>query len=152
MAVEVTPKGTTGGSFPGGPVLRFFLKMNVGLYRLMHGGGFLKGTLLLTTTGARSGKQHTTPVAWFPDGQGNWLVIGSAGGAAKHPSWIFNLARNPDKVWIEVGDRKLKVTPQSLNGAERDAAYQRVVAKAANFGAYERKTDRVIPVVRLTPA
>ena len=152
MAVVVTPKGTHGASFPAGPVLRFFLKANVGLVRLLRGGGPFKGMLLLTTTGARSGKQLTLPLAWFPDGQGNWLVIGSAGGAAKHPSWIFNLARNPDKVWIEIGGRKLKVTPRTLNGAERDAAYQRIVAKAANFGEYERKTDRVIPVVRLTPA
>ena len=107
--------------------------------------------LLLTTVGARSGQRRTAALARFPDGDGRWLIVGSAGGAARHPGWFINLARNPDQVWAEVGRLRLKVTPDLLRGDDRTAAWQRIIARSPNFAAYERKTDREIPVVRLTP-
>lgn len=91
-------------------------------------------------------------MAWFPDGEDAWLVVASFGGSAHHPAWFHNLARHPDDVWIEVDDRRVKVRPESLHGAEREERWQRITAVAENFAGYERKTDREIPVVRLTPA
>jgi deazaflavin-dependent oxidoreductase (nitroreductase family) len=61
------------------------------------------------------------------------------------------LAKHPDNVWIEVGDHKLRVTPELLEGEQRAAAWQRVVAEAPNYAAYPTKTDRQIPLVRLSP-
>jgi deazaflavin-dependent oxidoreductase (nitroreductase family) len=106
--------------------------------------------LLLTTCGARTGARRRTLLGWLPDGQDAWLVYATAGGVARHPGWYFNLARNPDRVWIDVGKRHVQVRPESLKGAERDAAYRRVVEISPRYGTYEQKTDRQIPVVRLT--
>ncbi|MBI3971316.1 MAG: nitroreductase family deazaflavin-dependent oxidoreductase [Chloroflexi bacterium] len=63
--------------------------------------------LLLTTVGAKTGKTRRTVLGWFPDGDKSWLVVASYAGAARHPAWYFNLAKNPDKVWIEVGKREV---------------------------------------------
>jgi deazaflavin-dependent oxidoreductase (nitroreductase family) len=133
-------------------VYRSISKLYVGLFRLLRGGGPLKGQLLLTTVGARSGQERTAPVMSFPQNDGTWLVVASAGGAAKHPAWYVNMARNPDKVWIEIDGRKLRVTPESLHGDERQDSWRHIVGTRSNFGAYERKTDREIPVIRLTRA
>ena len=59
--------------------------------------------------------------------------------------------RQPDQVWAEVGRRKYKVRPQLLKGAERQAAWQRVITASPSYAAYEKKTDREIPIVRLVP-
>ena len=107
-------------------------------------------TVLLTTVGARSGKERTHILGGFADGDG-WLVVGSKAGAATHPAWFINLAKHPDKVWLEVGKRKFKVRPELLKGAEREAAMSKVVDLAPRYGQYQHKTDREIPVVRLTP-
>jgi deazaflavin-dependent oxidoreductase (nitroreductase family) len=108
--------------------------------------------LNLTTIGAKTGNRHTVPLSWYPDGENAWLVVASFGGAARHPAWYINMARHPDQVWIELGGRKIKVSPESLRGSEREQAWQRIVAVAPNYGEYQQHTDREIPVVRLTPA
>ena len=108
--------------------------------------------LLLTTVGAKTGAEHTHVLGGFPDGDDTWLVIASKGGAATHPHWFHNIAKNPDKVWIQVGNRKMHASVESLQGTEREAAYGRVVAVAKNYGSYLTKTDREIPVLRVTPA
>ena len=128
--------------------------MFVGAFRLSGGRMKMGGVplLVLTTVGARSGHTRKVPLTWFPDNPAaadRRLVVASLGGAANHPNWFYNLARNPDKVWIEVGKQKLKVRPETLTGAERDEAYRRVVAVYPGYGAYEKKTDRLIPVIRL---
>jgi deazaflavin-dependent oxidoreductase (nitroreductase family) len=125
------------------------MRLVAGLYRAT-GGRSSGSALLLTTVGARSGEQRVASVRRFDDGDGRWLVVGSAGGAAKHPAWVYNLARNPDKVWVEIGRDRYKVTPELLSGDERATAWQRVVAEAPQFAGYLDQTDREIPVVRLT--
>jgi hypothetical protein len=62
------------------------------------------------------------------------------------------MAKNPDKIWIEVGNRQLQVTAESLRGQGRLDALARVPAVAPRYGEYQRKTDRKIPLIRLTPA
>jgi deazaflavin-dependent oxidoreductase (nitroreductase family) len=110
--------------------------------------------LLLSTVGAKTGKLWQTVLCWFPDsdvsdGDQSWLVVASGAGSAKHPAWFVNLARNPDRVSIEIGGRYVKVEPQSLQGAERAAAWRQVVALAPGYAAYETRTDREIPIIRL---
>jgi deazaflavin-dependent oxidoreductase (nitroreductase family) len=109
-------------------------------------------TVLLTTIGAKTGHERTHVLGGFADGDDAWLIIASKGGAATHPDWFINLAKQPDKVWLEVGNRKLRVRPQELEGAEREAAYAKVAAIAPQYGKYPKSTDREIPVIRLTPA
>jgi deazaflavin-dependent oxidoreductase (nitroreductase family) len=158
--IRVPPSGTKGSSMPGGRLLtklaKPFLNMQVARYRKVEGAEPAKfmgfPILLLTTVGAKTGAEHTHVLGGFPDGEDAWLVIASKGGAPTHPHWFHNLAKSPDKVWIQVGNRKMRVNVESLQGAEREAAYGRVVAVAKNYGDYLKKTDREIPVLRLTPA
>jgi len=135
---------------------RPFLNRQIARYRKVEGREPAKfmgfPILLLTTVGAKTGAEHTHVLGGFPDGEDAWLVIASKGGSATHPHWFHNLAKNPDKVWIQVGNRKLRASVESLQGADREAAYARVVAVAKNYGDYLKKTDREIPVLRLTPA
>jgi hypothetical protein len=73
-------------------------------------------------------------------------------GSSQAPGVLGNMARKPDQVWIEVGRRRLKVQPTSLSGARRDEAWRRIVSQSPGYQAYQDKTDRQIPVIRLTPA
>lgn len=150
MAVELPPRGTRGGSMPRlpGPLMR---GMNALVFRLYRRRRFLGVRLLrLTTMGARSGQERVTTLGYLPDGDDAWLITATAGGAADHPAWYYNLAKHPDEVWVEVGDRKIRVRPVSLQGAEREAAYRRFAAAGPTYADYPGKTDRAIPVVRLT--
>ncbi|MEO3888089.1 nitroreductase family deazaflavin-dependent oxidoreductase [Nonomuraea sp. B5E05] len=115
-------------------------------------GGMFEGAplLLLTTTGARSGKQSTTPLMYLPDGDRH-VVIASAGGADKHPAWYHNLRATP-KATIEVGVDTFEARAVAVEGEERDRLYARMVAQAPQFAEYEAKTTRRIPVVVLETA
>ncbi|MEO3805857.1 nitroreductase family deazaflavin-dependent oxidoreductase [Nonomuraea sp. B1E8] len=115
-------------------------------------GGMFEGAplLLLTTTGAKSGKQSTTPLMYLPDGDRH-VVIASAGGADKHPAWYHNLRATP-KATIEVGVDTFEARAVAVEGEERDRLYARMVAQAPQFAEYEAKTTRRIPVVVLEPA
>ena len=68
----------------------------------------------------------------------------------KNPAWYHNLAAHPDQAQIEVGGKTLSVTATQLAGQERDAAWQRITAAQPRYAGYEKKTDRVLPVIRLT--
>ncbi|HEY8811753.1 MAG TPA: nitroreductase/quinone reductase family protein [Candidatus Dormibacteraeota bacterium] len=152
MSVKVTPNGTTGKKFPSvNAFFRTVLALNTGIYRLLGGRGMGK-VGILTTVGAKTGQKRSLPLAVFGAGEDTWWVVGSKGGAPEHPSWVRNLAKNPDQVELEVGGRRLQVTPESLHGSERDAAWKTIVERSPNFGDYEKGTDREIPVIRLTPA
>ncbi|TQL70708.1 deazaflavin-dependent oxidoreductase (nitroreductase family) [Nocardioides albertanoniae] len=108
--------------------------------------------LVLTTIGKKSGEPRSTPLAWFPGDDGTWLIAASAGGGAKNPAWYYNLAANPDRVTIELGGETIAVTAEQLHGEQRSRAWAAIVDSAANFGGYEEKTDREIPVIRLARA
>ena len=107
--------------------------------------------VMLTTVGAKSGVDRQTVVVYFPEPDGSMLVVASAGGSVIHPAWFFNIAKNPDKVWARIGDRTFKVTPETLSGEARAVAWRRITTQSPVFAGYETKTDREIPVVRLTP-
>ncbi|MEV6481584.1 nitroreductase/quinone reductase family protein [Streptomyces sp. NPDC051576] len=113
-------------------------------------GGYFEGArlLLLTTTGARTGTPHTTPVGYLPDGGDRVLVIASAGGSPRHPDWYRNLLAHP-QVTVETGTFTYEARAVALTGAERDEVFARAVEADAGWAAYQEKTDRVIPVIAL---
>jgi deazaflavin-dependent oxidoreductase (nitroreductase family) len=155
MAFEKTPRGTYGTSMPSftAPVMKFMNNQMIKRSRRSGASGrkmMGMDTLVLTTVGAKTGQKRQTLLGWFPDGDGAWLIVASAGGAAANPAWYHNLAAHPDQVQIEVGGKTVNVTPAQLAGPERDAAWQRITAAQPRYAGYEKKTDRVIPVIRLT--
>jgi len=101
--------------------------------------------------GAKSGQQRTVPLGGFPDGPDAWLVVASAGGAARHPAWFINMARHPEQIWVEVGKRKFRAHGESLQGERREEALGKIAAISPRYSSYQKKTDREIPIVRLTP-
>jgi deazaflavin-dependent oxidoreductase (nitroreductase family) len=107
--------------------------------------------LFLTTLGRRSGERRETPVAWFPDGPDAWLIVASAAGTADQPGWYRNLAAHPDELSVELRDRRLPVVAEQLHGAERQERWQRIIAAQPRYRKYQAKTDRQLPVIRLTP-
>ena len=122
-------------------------------FRTNHGqvGGDFAGAplLLLHTIGARSGAPRINPVMYLPD-KGRYLVFASKAGSDRNPDWYHNLLAHPE-VQIEVGDEILTVRAEELRGAERDAHFAEQADRYPGFAAYQRKTDRVIPVIALTP-
>ncbi len=105
--------------------------------------------LFVTTVGRVSGQERTTPVAWFPGGDGTWLIVASAAGTARNPAWYRNIAANPDRVQIELPDGKFAVTAEQLTGAAREQAWAQITAAQPRYAKYQEKTDREIPVLRL---
>ncbi len=97
--------------------------------------------VVLTTRGSKSGQLRTSMVGGFPDGQDEWLVVGSKNGARTHPAWFHNMTKIPDDIWLEVGSRKLKVEGQSLTGQARIDALNRIAAIAPRYRKYQKKTD-----------
>ncbi|MFJ9890264.1 nitroreductase/quinone reductase family protein [Streptomyces sp. NPDC091287] len=112
-------------------------------------GGPFEGSdlLLLTTTGARSGTQHTTPLGYVRDGR-RLLVVASNLGAPLHPDWYRNLLARPT-VQVELGDAEFESLAVPAEGARRDELFARVVAEAPGYAEYQAATDRVLPVVVL---
>jgi len=113
------------------------------------GGPFEGGTLLLLTTkGAKSGKERISPLAYTPDGD-RFIIIASKAGAPTNPDWYHNLLAHPTAT-IEVGTEKFEVKPTVvLEEPERSQLYAKMVEKMPGFADYERKTTRKIPVVLL---
>lgn len=116
-------------------------------------GGMFAGApmIILHTVGARSGRIHETPLVYFPEGEGDLIVIASAGGAPRHPAWYHNLLANP-QFDVEVGTATFPVKATVLEGEERATVWDTIVAERPGFGEYQQKTTRVIPVVRLSRA
>ena len=108
-------------------------------------------TVVLTTVGAKTGAERSSVLGGFKQGDGTWLIVASMGGAPTHPQWFINMCKQPAKVWLEIGNRKLQVRPELLKGAEYEAAYARIAAESPGYGKYRLQTDREIPVIRLTP-
>jgi deazaflavin-dependent oxidoreductase (nitroreductase family) len=107
--------------------------------------------LLLTTKGAKSGEERTTPLVYSRDGE-RVVVIASMGGAPKHPAWFHNIQANP-RVTVEVGDDTYVADATILTeGPERQRLYDQQAALMPNFAEYQEKTSRVIPVVVLSKA
>jgi len=113
-------------------------------------GGNYEGRplLLLSTSGWKTGRTHTTPVMYLADGEG-YCVFASKGGAPEHPAWYLNLVANP-RVSVEVGSERFEAQATVVGSDERDALYRKQESLFGQFTQYQRKTTRTIPVVRLT--
>lgn len=103
--------------------------------------------LLLTTTGAKSGLPRLTALAHFTV-DGAMVIIGSRGGAPKDPAWVHNLRANP-RVHVDLGTESFAAIAREALGEERNALFDAVVSVAPNFGVYQTRTTRVIPVFTL---
>jgi deazaflavin-dependent oxidoreductase (nitroreductase family) len=101
--------------------------------------------LLLTTTGARTGRRTTVPLGFGVDDQGRVFVVASKAGAPNHPSWFHNLRANP-AVTVELGDSSYQARAVVTAGEERDRLYRMV---SDGGSAYEQNTTRVFPVIVL---
>ena len=143
--------GTRGARQPSGFVLRTF---NAFLAkRIRKGGGRAMGldTLLLITVGSKTGQPRETPLARFDAPDGGWYVVASANGARKNPAWYHNIAAHPDAVRVVVAGVEHRVTAEQISGDERVQVWQRVCTENPRFRKYGAKTDRAIPIIRLTP-
>ncbi len=118
--------GNVGGQFAGAPVL------------------------LLTTTGAKTGRRHTTPTMYLPDSE-RLMVFASKGGAPTNPDWYHNLVAHP-RVTVEVGAETYDAEAVVLTGEERDQLYARQAQLYPGFAEYQAKTKRTIPVIALQRA
>jgi len=109
-----------------------------------------KPTLLLTTTGRRTGRLHTVPLPYFADGD-KMIVVGSASGAERHPAWVLNLIANP-RVTVQYLADSGPAQAEVLDGDERKAMWERITAEAPWYADYQQRTSREIPLIRLTRA
>ena len=114
-------------------------------------GGPFEGApvLLLTSTGAKSGEQRTTPVVYQPDGE-RMVIFASKAGAPENPAWYHNLRANPTAT-VEVGSDTVEVEAVVAEGDERERLFSKQKQLMPQFADYEQKTARQIPVVALTP-
>jgi deazaflavin-dependent oxidoreductase (nitroreductase family) len=120
-----------------------------------HGGAVTAGPLaghpllIMTSTGARTGESRRAILTFSRDGD-DYVVAGSAGGAPTNPSWLPNVAANPD-VEVEAEGRTFRAKATVTDGVDRDRLWEQHVATNPHFAAYPAQTGRVIPLVRLTP-
>ncbi len=107
-------------------------------------------TLLLTSTGRRTGEKRTSALIFARDGS-DYLIVASLAGAPKHPQWYLNLQANPDAE-IQVKDQTLAVVARTASADEKPRLWKIVADVWPNYDVYQTRTDREIPVVVLTPA
>ncbi len=117
-------------------------------------GGRFEGNdmILLTMTGAKSGRELVWPLTYHPY-DGDFVVMASAGGSPKHPAWYYNLVAHPD-ITAEVGSETFAATAILTAGEERQAVFDSMTAAMPRFGDYQAGVEREIPmfrIVRRTP-
>ncbi|MFA7297948.1 MAG: nitroreductase family deazaflavin-dependent oxidoreductase [Dehalococcoidia bacterium] len=134
-------------------LMRLFLAVHVGLYRLTGGrigARFMGGdVLILTTVGRRTGKRRSVPLIYLRDGD-QYVVVASNGGSPTHPGWFHNATASGEAT-IEVGDRRMRTRARQANEAEHAALWPRLVAIYKGYADYQAKTRRQIPLVILDP-
>ena len=106
-------------------------------------------SLLLTTTGRKSGDKFIFPLFYGTDG-GSYFVVASKGGAPEHPGWYRNILANPE-VDVQVGTKKLTARARTTAGDERARLWKKALEFWPPYADYQLKTEREIPVVVLDP-
>ncbi|MFV1990645.1 MAG: nitroreductase family deazaflavin-dependent oxidoreductase, partial [Acidimicrobiales bacterium] len=104
---------------------------------------------LLTTTGRKSGKSRMTPLLTKKKGD-DYIVVASFSGHDAHPFWYLNLSANP-QAKLTIGRETYDVVAVVTEGEERESLYKEMTEMYDDYAEYQKVTDRVIPVVRLTP-
>jgi F420H(2)-dependent quinone reductase len=100
--------------------------------------------IVLTSVGAKTGLLRKTALMRV-EHDGEYAVVGSLGGAPKHPVWVHNLRKNPH-VELQDGPEKHDYLAHEAEGAERDEWWARSVSAFPTYAEYQKKTERVIPV------
>ena len=114
----------------------------------MTSGPFTGRTLLLLTTkGAKTSVERTSPLVYSRDGE-RFVIVASKGGAPTHPAWYHNLRAHPE-VTLEVGKEKFRARASVATAAERRRLYDKHAERMPAFWDYEKRTTRKIPVVVL---
>jgi F420H(2)-dependent quinone reductase len=106
--------------------------------------------VVVTSVGAKTGMLRKTPLMRV-EHEGEYAVVASQGGAPEHPTWYWNLKKNPH-VELQDGPEKKDYTAREVEGDERAEWWERAVAAWPSYAEYQHKTDRQIPVFVLTPA
>ena len=106
-------------------------------------------TLILTTTGRKSGKQRLTPLIYGRHGN-DYLIVASKGGTPENPDWYHNLSANPD-VEIQVKGDKMRARARTATPAEKAEMWPIMTKEWPDYDDYQTKTDRDIPIVVLEP-
>ena len=115
------------------------------------GGQFAGAPMIIVThTGAKSGKTYTSPLVYSKDGD-RYVIIASKAGAPKNPSWYHNLVAHPE-VTVEIGTEKFKAKAHEAKGPERDRLFEAQAKMMPQFNEYQKKTARKIPVIVLERA
>ncbi len=126
---------------------------HVRLYRLTQGriGGRVRGVdiVLVDHVGRKSGKRRTAPLLYIEDGDA-LVIVGSKGGSARHPLWWLNLQASPETT-VQVGGERRRVRAREATDSERERLWARLVEVWPDYAAYQRRTERRIPVVILEP-
>ncbi len=151
MAIQKLPPGTRGARRPPSLLSRLMMPIMIRIHRRAGNKMGDRDLLYLTTVGARSGQKRTAPMAYTDSGDGSWVVVASAGGTATHPGWYHNIVAHPDQVEAEVDGVKHPVSVEQLGGEQRAQAWTRHATRYPGFNTYLAKTDRELPVLRLTP-
>lgn len=112
--------------------------------------GLLVPSLVLHTTGARSGEPRDAPLMYTPDGQGRAIVAGTNFAGERHPAWTTNLLAHPDAT-ITVRGRRMRVRASLLADTERDAVWARIERQWPGYRGYERDSGRTVRLFRLQP-
>jgi len=152
MPVTVPPKGTRGAPFPRF-IARLGSRFSPGMFRRRQnktGGGVR--TLMLETTGARTGKTRYAILGYLEDGPSAWLVVASLAGASRQPGWLYNLAKQPRATVEFSGGDRVAVEAETLAGDDLAAAWKRLETEAPEYPKYRSKTDREIPIIRFSRA
>ena len=153
MSVTVPPAGTRGSRFPKFPswMARFFSRLQRRRFRRNKGGRTQGGVpaLMLETVGAKSGETRYAMLGFLDEAPGSWLVVASLAGSARNPSWLYNLAHDPEATIEHADGRRIRVSATTLAGPELEAAWQKVSNEAPEYARYLSVTDRAMPIVRL---
>jgi deazaflavin-dependent oxidoreductase (nitroreductase family) len=104
-------------------------------------------TLLLTTTGRKTGNESTTPLIFGMEGD-NPVIVASKGGAPEHPGWYQNLTKTPE-VGVQIKGEKFRARARDADGDERERLWRMMNGEWSHYDEYQQKTERTIPVVVL---
>jgi deazaflavin-dependent oxidoreductase (nitroreductase family) len=107
-------------------------------------------TLLLTTSGRRTGRPATTPLIYVEVGD-SYVVVASKGGAPEHPGWYRNLVKAPE-VEVQVEGHVFRAVARTASGEEREELWKLAAEQWPDYDVYQRRTERQIPVVVLERA
>jgi deazaflavin-dependent oxidoreductase (nitroreductase family) len=134
-------------------IFRFFLAINVSLYRRTGGkfAGEIKGllVLLLTTIGRKTGKKQITPLGYL-DHDGSYVITATNAGFGTHPAWFHNLKSHP-QVALQIGNKQLTAIAELADSTLRQQLWAKFVERAPGYGSYEKRTSRQIPIVLWRP-